>query len=554
MSFLGDLFGGKPRQVGTQVTTTEPPAYALPYLEFGLEQARDLYDTPKEYYSGDTYTPFGNVSTEALGALANRARSGNSTVADAENFVSDLIGGDFKNAATGYADDIASGDLTNSALAALTNFGQGNFGNSLGFNTLATGAGGGFQNAALNQAGQFAGGDFGASPGYSNLQNIAGGGQVNPIVNAATQFSQGNFGDSAGFNALSNMASGQTANEARDLVRGVAGGNFDDSAYSNLQATARGDFLTGNNPYLEATLAPIRDQVNSIYARGGRLGSGANAGAVTSALAPVLAQNYENERARQLSAINTLGGAQSQAQGLLGNLAATDLGRGAQAANVLAGAQTNAQNLAGQLTNADLGRQLTAANALGGAQSSALGLQGQLSASDITNRLSTANNLASAQQNALNTQGAISSADLNRQLAGVNQLADISQTDLANRFTGADASTQFAANDYNDIRNLLGVGSAYDAKSGEKLASDIARFNFTQNEPDQRLANYLSAVSGGSIGSTTTAPIYGNPLGQAFGNLNTGAQAAYYASKAFPNLGSSVGSALSGLGSLLKLT
>lgn len=355
MSFLGDLFGGNPKQVGTQITRNEPPEYAKPYLEFGLEETRDLYDTPKQYYPDDTYVPFGDTTLEALGGMADRAREGSELVDSAKGFVGDVIGGNYNNPA---------GDM------------------------------------------------------------------------------------------LSGVAGGNMTNAATDYVNAIAGGDFSGSAYDMLMDTARGNFLTQQNPYLDEALAPVRDRVTSQFAGSGRLGSGANIGAMTSALAPVYAQNFENERARQLQAINTLGGAQAGAQSLLGTL---------------------------------------------------------------------------------------SSSDLNRQLNAMGQFGDVAQRDIANRFAAAGSAPGFAATDYSDLQSLLGVGTALDAKSGEQLASDIARFNFFENEPRERLADYLSMVSGGTVGSTSTRPIYGNPTATALGNLGTAAQGAYYASKAFPNFFANLG-------------
>ena len=64
--------------------------------------------------------------------------------------------------------------------------------------------------------------------------------------------------------------------------------------------TLRGDFLSGNNPYLQqAVLDPITQNVQSQFSRAGRLGSGANQDVLARSLATPLMQNYETERARQ---------------------------------------------------------------------------------------------------------------------------------------------------------------------------------------------------------------------------------------------------------------
>jgi hypothetical protein len=62
------------------------------------------------------------------------------------------------------------------------------------------------------------------------------------------------------------------------------------------------------------------------------------------------------------------------------------------------------------------------------------------------------------------------------------------------------AAPAMAQADYQDIQNLLAAGQAREGYTGQQLQSDINRFNFQQNAPQQNLATFLSSV-------------YGNPLG-----------------------------------------
>lgn len=307
MSFIGDIFGGGSKQIGTQTITQEPADYIKPYLDFGFSEAKDLYNTPMDYYPGQTFTDFSGTTLDALDAIENRARQGNPLVGDASDFFGAAIGGNFLNPATDYFSNVS-------------------------------------------------GGDFSGSTGYNMLLD-----------------------------------------------------------------TARGDFLNKENPYLDAALQPAIDRVQSQFARGGRLGSGANTAAITNALAPVYAQNFENERARQIAAQTALGGVQDRAASALGNLA---------------------------------------------------------------------------------------------------------QTDFANRFKAAQLAPTMAAQDYADLAQLLNVGSAYDKKANEALMSDIARFNFFQSEPQDRLANFMSMIKGGQVGTQKSFPIYGNPLGETIGNIGDFVQVA----------------------------
>jgi hypothetical protein len=286
MSFLGNLFGGQPKQVAVQTTSSTPPSYALPYLKSSLKRAEDVYQTPQEYYPEQTWIDFAPATMAALDRGEARAMAGSPLVRGAQDFIGTTMGGGFLNPA-----------------------------------------------AAM------------------------------------------------------------------------------------LQETARGDYLSGENPYLAAALQPAIDRVQGMYSRMGRLGSGANVAALTGALAPTYAQNYATERAHQLAAQRSIG--------------------------------------------------------------------------------------------------------------------DLAQTDLMNRYKAAAAAPGMAAEDYGDIGKLAAFGAAREQKTGEELADQMARFNFLQSREQESLANFLSSVRGGTMGSTQAQPIYGDPAGSAIGNLATLGQAAYYGSKLF---------------------
>jgi hypothetical protein len=67
---------------------------------------------------------------------------------------------------------------------------------------------------------------------------------------------------------------------------------------------------------------------------------------------------------------------------------------------------------------------------------------------------------------------------------------------------------QMAATDYQDIQQLLNAGQLREGYTGQQLGSDIARFNFLQNQPQQNLQNYMSLVYGsplGRVGQSTTS-------------------------------------------------
>ena len=64
-----------------------------------------------------------------------------------------------------------------------------------------------------------------------------------------------------------------------------------------------------------------------------------------------------------------------------------------------------------------------------------------------------------------------------------------------------------AGQDYSDIQQLMNVGQAQENQALKELQSDIARYDFGQNQPQQKLQSYLSAAYGAPapIQQTTTS-------------------------------------------------
>lgn len=97
------------------------------------------------------------------------------------------------------------------------------------------------------------------------------------------------------------------------------------------------------------------------------------------------------------------------------------------------------------------------------------------------------------------------------QEAAQGRLGALSQQDIANRMAAISAAPALSSADYQDIQNLLSAGQLREGYTGQQLASDIARFNFLQNAPQQNLATFLSSV-------------YGNPLTRQTQQQQTGYQ------------------------------
>jgi hypothetical protein len=92
-----------------------------------------------------------------------------------------------------------------------------------------------------------------------------------------------------------------------------------------------------------------------------------------------------------------------------------------------------------------------------------------------------------------------------------------------------------ASADYNDYGQLANVGAQKQALGQSNIDEQVARHDFAQNAPYQKLQNFasfLNPVLG--AGGTQTSPVFSNPLGQALGAGLSGSQI-------FKNLGGSMG-------------
>lgn len=92
----GGLFGGGGDGGGSSTTTSDIPAWLKPYVTFGLEEAKDLYQqSGPDYYPYDTYVPASQTTLNALQAAENRAAAGSPLVTGAQQQMGDVIGGKY---------------------------------------------------------------------------------------------------------------------------------------------------------------------------------------------------------------------------------------------------------------------------------------------------------------------------------------------------------------------------------------------------------------------------------------------------------------------------
>ena len=97
---------------------------------------------------------------------------------------------------------------------------------------------------------------------------------------------------------------------------------------------------------------------------------------------------------------------------------------------------------------------------------------------------------------------------------------------------------------FRDLQKLAEVGAAREAQSQAELQADMQRFQFEQEAPGQALANYMAMVQGGTVGGTSSQPVFRQPVGSALSGALGGAQLG--GMFGMPGLGAGAG-ALAGL-------
>lgn len=76
--------------MATQTVTQSPPAWQLPYLQQGLQQANDLYQN-----GGTPVVPFSPYSEQAIQGTAQRAQNGSPVVGAANDYITKSLQGGF---------------------------------------------------------------------------------------------------------------------------------------------------------------------------------------------------------------------------------------------------------------------------------------------------------------------------------------------------------------------------------------------------------------------------------------------------------------------------
>lgn len=119
--------------------------------------------------------------------------------------------------------------------------------------------------------------------------------------------------------------------------------------------------------------------------------------------------------------------------------------------------------------------------------------------------------------------------------AATNLYGQNYQQERGRQLTAQQMAPEYAAADYQDAARLAQVGGTREGKASEELQDDVNRFNFNEQEPWSRLANYNAMVQGNyGRTDTTTQPIYrAQQSGSTFGDVLGGIGGAGLLASAF---------------------
>lgn len=94
---VGGIFGGGggSQQTGTQTVTNSIDPMLKPYVQFGLDESKRLYQNPTPYAPFQTYISPSGATTSALSGIEQRALSGNPLTGQAQAQLGRTISGDY---------------------------------------------------------------------------------------------------------------------------------------------------------------------------------------------------------------------------------------------------------------------------------------------------------------------------------------------------------------------------------------------------------------------------------------------------------------------------
>jgi hypothetical protein len=479
------------------VTRTELDPTMRPYVEYGLKEAQNLYQSElPAFYPGQTYIGPSQTTQAAMQMAQDRAAAGSPLTRGAQQTVGALQTA--VNPALGGFSDIFSrsmympgadvyGAMSSGAMSDTTNQGRAN--------------------ALYQSAGFDPSRGFYAGLGSGDFSDVANMQRANQL------YGQASLGD-----------------PSADFYRAMQQGQFANAAFNPTMQTASGAYLSGN-PFFEGAFTPAAraaeqqfsdamQRINSQASQAGRYGStamgqlqdragGQFAQALTDTAGQLAYQNYAAERGFQESSIGRLGALSQQdvANRLTG------------AQSITSGAQQTLANQLGMMQASAALNQQDVANRLSGAtaltqseraaqaeRQAAIAQSAGLRQQDVANRLAGANAMTQSYQNAIN-----------QQLQAMTGLAGTAESDYARQLQAAAMSPEMASQDYADIQRLLDIGQVQEGYQELAMADAMNRFNYEQMQPYNKLQSYLSAAYGAPQGMQVSQPLYRNPLSGAIG-------------------------------------
>jgi hypothetical protein len=189
----------------SQSSSNEIDPMLKPYIEYGLNEAQNLYNQgAPEYYSGNTYLGPNQAQQDAMAMMTNQANAGSNVLTNSSALANQTLSGDFLNAGNPYlaqatqaGADVAT-DQYNKAMQNTNSQASlsGRYGSNAHAN-LASDNSQNLANALTNQAGTMAYNNYNAERQnqmnvMNNAQNIAGNDYygANQLMNAGNQSAQ----------------------------------------------------------------------------------------------------------------------------------------------------------------------------------------------------------------------------------------------------------------------------------------------------------------------------------------------------------------------------
>ena len=189
----------------SQQSSNEIDPMLKPYISYGLDQAKDLYNQgAPEYYSGNTWLGPNKAQQDAMAMMTNQANAGSDVLTNSSALANQTLNGDFLNSGNPYlaqatqaGADVAS-DQYNKAMQNTNSQASlsGRYGSNAHAN-LASDNSQNLANALANQAGTMAYNNYNAERQnqmnvMGNAQNIAGNDYygANQLMNAGNQSAQ----------------------------------------------------------------------------------------------------------------------------------------------------------------------------------------------------------------------------------------------------------------------------------------------------------------------------------------------------------------------------